>query len=778
MCCAGRHHSLKEEARMRPMLVAAIVCGVFVPALVPAAAQETTVTGVVVDERTGEPLAGAAVEVSPAKALTATDAEGRFTLALPDGRHVVTVSLVGYALGEVPVVVPLPADARLTIRLAAGAGSYTERVLVTAPTTRDGTRGPAETALHGRQLQDLRGVMLDDPLRAVQSLPSVTATDDFYSEFAVRGSGFRHVGLAVDGIPSRYLMHTVHGVTDGGSIAMVNTDTLGAVALLPGSYAQPTGRRIGAHLDLTTRDGSRESFRGRAGLSGTSATLLMEGPLGGRGSWLASARRSYLDLLIRQIDPEANFAFGFTDVQGKVVYDLTPRHQLELLAIAGRSKFVEGEENLSPNDEATAGATTWLSSLTWRFTPHARLVTTQKVYSTGVRFDNRNNVDEVLDRARAIDGGWRTDNAFAIRGDWWLEFGADAQRLSGRHLQQRTVGLPTRRATLADFSESGGAASAYGQVRMPITPRLTLTPGARVDYWGLTDDTAASPWITGTFSIDDRTRLRGGSGLYRQFPEVEIVYDLRGGGRSLDHEKARHADLGIERDLGRGLVAQINAYTRDEEDVLWTRGAEPRRLENGAIVLGRGDAPWVNALEGRARGVEVLLRRDAASGLSGWAAYAYADARYTDVATGERFAADADQRHTVSLYGHYRLGARTSVGTKFRYGSNYPMVGYIAEASAPGGAPLLRGGGPPLFYSLSSERNTLRLPAYARLDVRADRTFTWWGRRATIFAEVANVLNRTNVRATGFDFDRNGRVFGPTEALMPIIPSAGFIIDF
>ena len=90
-------------------------------------------------------------------------------------------------------------------------------------------------------------------------------------------------------------------------------------------------------------------------------------------------------------------------------------------------------------------ATTWLSSLTWRYTPHARLVTTQKVYSTGLRFDNRNDVDEVLDRARAVDAGWRSDNAFALRNDWWLEFGADAQRLSGRHLRQRTVGVPATR---------------------------------------------------------------------------------------------------------------------------------------------------------------------------------------------------------------------------------------------------------------------------------------------------------------------------------------------
>ena len=85
----------------------------------------------------------------------------------------------------------------------------------------------------------------DDPLRAIQSLPSATATDDFHSEFAVRGNPFRYVGLVVDGVPTRYLMHTAN-IDDGGSIAMINSETLSSVSLLPGSYPQRTGRQLGA----------------------------------------------------------------------------------------------------------------------------------------------------------------------------------------------------------------------------------------------------------------------------------------------------------------------------------------------------------------------------------------------------------------------------------------------------------------------------------------------------------------------------------------------------
>ena len=223
---------------------------------------------------------------------------------------------------------------------------------------------------------------------------------------------------------------------------------------------------------------------------------------------------------------------------------------------------------------------------------------------------------------------------------------------------------------------------------------------------------------------------------------------------------------------------QMSWFARDERNVLWARDAEPRRRADGTIQSGRGDAPWTNALDGRASGLELVLRRDASTGLSGWIGYAYGRHRYTDRVTSEQFWGDFDQRHALSVFGHYRLSNRTTIGAKFRYGSNYPLVGYIQEQAISTQAPPLFGGGRPVFFGLAHERNTLRLPAYARLDLRADRTFSWSGRRMTLFVEVANALNRRNVRNVPYGVDRTGRVQGPTDALMPILPSAGFVIEF
>jgi hypothetical protein len=740
------------------------------------ASAQTLVSGIVIDDRTEKAIRGVLVYVEHQPIFVATDEEGRFSMSVPIGKHTVTASVIGYALLQTDVeITAAPVD--LTIRLSEGAGAYTERLTVSGSLRAESDSVPGSTSLHGRELENLRGAVLDDPLRALQSLPAASATDDFYSEFAVRGNPFHYVGMVVDGVPTRYLMHAVNGITDGGSIAMINSDTLGSVALLPGSYPQRTGGRLGAQIDMTTREGSRDQFRGRAGLSGTSAFVLGEGPIaGGKGSWLTSVRRSYLDYLIKRIDPDAGFAFGFVDAQAKAVFDLTARHQLSVAVLGGRAVFDEDDPDIGVNEIRTGVSRAWLTSIAWRYLPNPRVAVTQRVYSTGLRFNNDNRAGQTLDTARFSELGWRVDGSFAPSSSLVVEFGGHAERLNGDNAITREISPTSGQVTLNRFDQHTSAASAYGQIRI-VASRFTITPGVRVDRWTLTRSTETSPWVNAEFRLSDRTRLRAGSGLYRQFPDLDQVYGLGGGGRDLQSERAVHMDVGVEHSLPRQTRVLFTAYTRHERDVLWMTGSEPQRSPSGALVPGVFNAPWVNALSGGARGIEAVLRRDAADGFSGWAGYGYGRLRYTNEQTGEHFWADADQRHTLSLYGNYRLSSRSSVSTRFRYGSNFPVTGYIGPAPASLGMnPLIDGR--PLFLGFVSERNTLRLPAYARLDVRADRAFTWSGRRLVVFIDVANVLNRTNLRNSTYSVDRAGRVFETTESLMPIVPSGGLVFEF
>ncbi|MDO8679327.1 MAG: hypothetical protein Q7R30_12295 [Acidobacteriota bacterium] len=60
----------------------------------------------------------------------------------------------------------------------------------------------SQTVLGSRDLLALRGLIADDPFRAVQVLPGVATGDDFRAEFAVRGLGPSNIAIAVDGVDS------------------------------------------------------------------------------------------------------------------------------------------------------------------------------------------------------------------------------------------------------------------------------------------------------------------------------------------------------------------------------------------------------------------------------------------------------------------------------------------------------------------------------------------------------------------------------------------------
>ena len=119
----------------------------------------------------------------------------------------------------------------------------------------------------------------------------------------------------------------------------------------------------------------------------------------------------------------------------------------------------------------------------------------------------------------------------------------------------------------------------------------------------------------------------------------------------------------------------------------------------------------------------------------------------------------------MNAYVAYRWSGRTSLSARMRYGSNFPITGYVAQ-DANG-------------YLLSDQRNGIRLPAYARLDLRADRAFTYRKSRLTVFLEVVNATNRENYRydTPGINITTR-RVSAPLDALFPLLPVAGVLIEF
>ena len=733
-----------------------------------AALWQAALTGSVVDARTGVPLEQVRVVVEDTGQEALTDREGRFRIeGLTPGSHRVRVSVVGYALYRGDVTAG-PGAAPLTIRLSEGTTAYSETVTVTP----ERFRGPPEpvpsaSVIGSAELLNLRGVLADDPLRAVQVLPGVATGDDLRSEFTVRGSDFRHITFTVDGFATPYLLHAVRGVEDRGptgSVAMINSDVLEDVTLLNGGYPQYFTGHTGAEVDFRLREGSRERRIVRGAVSGTSASAVGEGPIGRarRGSWLFSARQSYLDALVHRLTDRA-VSFGFADAQGKLAFDLSPRHRVDLTVLAGRSRFENDPEQREIDDVHAALNVSAVGVAGWRYSrPGA--VFWQRLLAADNHFRNQNTTGFELDNGRDRQLAYRADVTVAPRPALALAAGAQVERRDNRRVRRRLAPNRITLTALDDYSGHGLMTGAFVAARWTPVPSFTLAPGVRGDRWGLTAQSTASPWLQSEWRPNATLRVRASAGRYVQFADFDAVLGLSGG-VALRPERALQFDAGVEQRLGGALRFSATLYDREERDMLRRPGLETH-VSGPRVVRGTPAARYENRLTGFARGVELALQRQTPGrGISGWLAYAFARNRYRDTVSGETFWGDSDQRHTMNAYALYRHSDRASFVAKLRIGSNFPVPGYYARQDD--------------AYFVTDARNTARLPAYGRLDLRANRAYNWSRRRLTLFVEVINVLNRDNVRFSPPGINTTTRAATrPFESMLPIVPSVGVLIEF
>jgi len=727
------------------------------------------IQGRVIDARTGIVLPGVSVSIQGTAWRTTTSEEGGFRLdGLPAEPQALFVSMVGYAVARPMVDVQPGGVTELTVPLADGTGSYTEDVTVTADQFRaTGVATPSHQILTNADLQDLRGVIADDPFRAVQALPGVATGDDFRSEFSVRGSDFRHMGLSIDGISTRWPVHFVRGRDDTGSVAILNGDVIDRAELSAGPYPQTRPGITGAWVGFDLREGSRVKTNGHLSVSGSTSSLVLDGPIGtaGRGSWLVAARQSYLQWLMKQIGGDGATLFGFTDAQARIVFDVTERQQVHFTFIGGRARLEQNERNPGPNSIGLGRSRISLSALGWRST-FPRAVLTQRLAVLTGDFTNDGRFDQRLGSGDGLELSYMGDLIWSPNSAWSARAGAYVRRQrESQEFRQYGFAVPNAATAVRLIESSSGSVrslSAHGGVTWRPSAALMVDAGLAVSKATRPDQTALSPWAIAAWTLARGYSLRAGVSQARQAPDLSQM-DGPSASANPRYERATNVDIGVERRMSSAVRWSLTVYHRREDDVFRQDGAEARVLD-GLLVPAAPIAIWQNALKGSSRGIELLVQRRAAAGLTGWIGYNYGGARYTDTRTGESFWADFDQRHALNVYGHYRLSPKTSLSGKIRIGSNFPLPGYLEERDDQ------------LF--VTERRNTLRLPRYARVDVRANHTFSYTKRRLTLFAEVVNLLGHTNYGPTDGFVRPSGEASGFVEKLFPFLPSAGFLFEF
>ena len=307
--------------------------------VMPASGQDTAGVGAiagVVTSAAGQPAAGVRVCALDTNSCATSDARGAFRIGeLRAGAYRLEIlPLAGLPFTSDPVDVRAGLDGTVEITLPP-AEDFQQSVTVTAPSFQT-----PEAVKNSGFLVEPRQILksasaLQDVSRYVQGLPGVVlGTNDFRNDIIVRGGSPLENLFLVDNVEIPNINAFANFASAGGTIGLLDAELLQDVTFLTGGYPAPYANRTSSVLQVTQREGSRTKFGGWATVGFAGAGAILEGPINARkGSWVVSARRSFLDLFTQDV--------GFEGVpivyalNAKAVYDLTPRDRIWLVNISG-----------------------------------------------------------------------------------------------------------------------------------------------------------------------------------------------------------------------------------------------------------------------------------------------------------------------------------------------------------------------------------------------------------------------------------------------------------
>ena len=740
------------------------------------AAQAATLSGFVTDADNGEALPLAAVVVEGVRLGASSNSSGYYAVKqVPAGEHVVSVSHVGYL------------TLRDTLRFEAGRDLRrdwsltwqpvrTEEVVVEVDREEEEQATQSSfIALQVEPLQQMPAVGEADLLRSLQLLPGIQSASDLSSGLYVRGGGPDQTAILLDHIPLYNPSHFF------GFFSTFNPDAIKDVQLYKGAYPAKYGRTLGAVLDVANREGNRQRFSGRGGISLISSRLLAEGPAGG-GSWMAAGRRTYLEPVlgaIRAFDVDIPIGYYFYDFNGKInqrrgddtftlsTYWGQDDLRADLFGESSADTVTAGQEEEESFADLRWGNRAVTARWTRVFSPDlfGHFMAAGSYYRSVLDFSVFNTPFTVVNSIR--DLSLKGDIDYFVHRDHTLSLGFLATMFRF-HFSQAF-----NREEEDDLRQRSRLVSAYVQDEWQAGPVTRLRLGGRTAWFSEGNRLHFSPRLSLSRALTEKVRVKAAGGMYRQYLQLITTETFSGGDMwvplddSVEPGRSWQGVAGAEWNPSRQYQLTVEGYYTDLANlvVLNTAVAADSEAEQADQIFLSGGTGW-------AGGVELFLQRRAGA-LTGWVGYTLGWTRRTfpELNQGRAFPPKYDRRHDLAFVlslraGKWRLGSNLVYATgqaftpaSLRYSLREPTTGVVED------------------YVLPSRRNSGRLLPYHRLDVSAARDLTLRGLDAELYLQIFNLYSRRNEWFVLYDTSES-----ETEAQvipqLPIVPTLGLNFSF
>ncbi|MCK5652318.1 MAG: TonB-dependent receptor, partial [Gemmatimonadetes bacterium] len=458
-------------------------------------------------------------------------------------------------------------------------------------------------------------------------------------------------------------------------------------------------------LDMRSRTTAGEA-RTMLGLSVSNITALSHGGFADdKGAWLFSARRGFMELIMKMIGEDERLAPRYYDVFGKVSYQLGTHHLLSAQVLHTRDEFglraIEWDGNQAvPGLDEVDVETQWGSDygwLTWDLDPSPR-VSAKTLGWVGrlTRWRDGYQVDfgtvgaperiTVLDDRRFDFVGARHDLSIELSERAMIKLGAEWKHGRSDYSYSSWTSTPVLTeegerisqldSLLVETQPDGHEIGAYLSTRTRVSDEFTAEVGLRYDRMSHTDDEDLSPRILLAYNPKPHTQLRASWGLYHQSHGVHELDVGDGEVEFYPSERAEQIALGFEHRLPRDVSLRLELYRRTMVD------QRPLflNLEQELVIFpeAEGDRFRIDPDRGRAQGMELVVERRSGDHWAWSASYVLAVAE--DEVQGSWIPRLLEQRHSVGLNAAYRPNRRWNLSWAWRYHSGWPATGWDYEA--------------------------------------------------------------------------------------------------
>ena len=728
-------------------------------------AKECSISGYVKEQGSGETLIGVNIYLKENSTIgTVSNSYGFYSLNLPEGKHELVFSYIGY--NTLFKAVDCQKNLKLDVNLSSGI--TIEEVVITSEDKEKNIKstemGTVDVKIETiKKIPALMGEV--DVMKALQLLPGVSSANEGSSGLYVRGGGPDQNLVLLD---EAVVYNTGHLF---GFFSVFNSDAIKNVNLIKGTMPANYGSRISSVIDVQMKEGNNESYVVEGGIGLISSRLTVQGPIQkNKSSFILSGRRTYaLDIAQPFID-KTDFKgtnYFFYDFNAKANYIISRKDRVYLSGYFGRDIFKFANEDRGFSVRLPYGNAT--GTLRWNHLINDHTFLNVALISNNYNFSLGGGQEEFqFSVASGVrDYSLKTDIDYYPSNKHQVKFG---HRYTYHRLNPNIV-----RGTNGEVEFNSGFKPKYGHENelyamdeWKLQSNFKLNAGLRFSIFShvgpynsviqnkeflqgqlVKSYFVPEPRIVANYSINNFSSLKAGFTLGSQY-----IHLVSSSSSTLPNdiwipstEKIK-PQIGYQYALGyfvslfqQEIDISVETYYKDLQNQL---DYKESYIENFSSEL---EDQFVTG-RGQAYGIEFFVQKKSGR-LNGWVGYTLSKTEkwFSEIENGRKFPNTYDRPHDLVIVANYRLNSKWDLSSSFIYatGRTYTPIKSI----------FIINNQPNIEYG---PRNSTRLKPYHRADIslsyanplkKKNRFHSSW-----VFS-VYNVYNRKNPFFSYTDFESN-----------------------